>query len=384
MSIKMGASGAIFQDRFTLDCHVVETRQYPYRVSDCWGVTQKALNNGIYLIFNICWENGYNPTDEQWRHRVEDVVQKLISYGGNKNNCRITIINEPMADKHNISKEKYAHLINIAYSQVRGRFLVGAGNEEFALSEAKGGMYQYILSQSNFDILDIHIQGSCLTEANCNHWCAVARSWAMKYNKILDCTEANYSDVAKESGYKTLLMQLSYAEQVECIHFPMVFIGLSNEDKYKWLSFIYNGVDRTVYGFDNNGNPKSYWQDYKRIMKEKAPITEIKPIIERSKDGMIISTQTINSYEKYLANLENELLAKLGYLQEENITWSVTQKTIDALKIFQKDIITKYPNIMVDGKCGRQTFRYLIEEIKDSIEKANYRFALEIYASPTK
>ena len=368
MSIKMGASGALFKDRFTLDCHVVETRQYPYRVSDCWGVTQKALKGSIYLIFNICWESGYNPTDEQWRHRVEDVVQKLISYGGNKKNCRITIINEPM--KY-IPREKYAHLINIAYSQIRGRFLVGAGNEEFLLAQAKGNMYEYILNHSNFDVLDIHIQGSCLTEANCNHWCAVARSWANKYNKILDCTEANYSDVAKESGYKTLLMQLSYAEQIGCMCFPMVFIGLSNESKYEWLSFIYNGKVRS-----------SYWENYKKLMKEKAPI-EI-PIIERSKDGMIIPTQTINSYEKYLAQLENELLFKLGYLAEENITWSVTQLTVDALKLFQNNIINKYPNIMIDGKCGRQTYRYLIEEIKDSIERANYRFALEIYASPTK
>ena len=117
-------------------------------------------------------------------------------------------------------------------------------------------------------------------------------------------------------------------------------------------------------------------------IKENAPIEE--PIIERSKDGMIIPTQTINSYDKYLANLENELLFKLGYLAEECITWSVTQETVMALEMFQHSIITKYPKIMVDGKCGRQSFRYLIEEISDSLEKANYRFALEIYASPTK
>ena len=99
---------------------------------------------------------------------------------------------------------------------------------------------------------------------------------------------------------------------------------------------------------------------------------------------MIIPTQTINSYDKYLAQLENELLWKLGYLKEEEITWSITQKTVDALKEFQTAIENKYPKIMVDGKCGRQMFRYLAQEIPDSIEKANYRFAIELYGSPTK
>ena len=371
MSIKMGASGAIFQDRFTLDCHVVETRQYPYRVSDCWGVTQKALNNGIYLIFTICVEENYNPTDWEWKHRVEMIAQKLISLGANTHNCRLSLINEPM--KY-ISKEKYAHLINIAYNQVRDRFLISAGNEEFLLAQAKGNMYEYILNHSNFDILDIHIQGSCLKESDCSKWTNLALNWATSHKKILDCSEANYSDVAKESGYKTLLMQLRYAEKIGCIHFPVVFIGLSNEDKYRWLSFIYNGKVRS-----------HYWEDFKRLMKAKAPIQTItEPIIERSKDGMIIPTQTIASYEKYLADLENELLWKLGYLKEEDVIRKVTQKTVDALKMFQNDIEHKYPNIIIDGKCGRQTFRYLIQEIKDSIDRDNYRFALEIYASPTK
>jgi len=356
MSIYMGASGVLFCDRFTLDCHVVETRQYPYRVSDCWGVTQKALNNGIYLIFNICVEPGYNPTDEQWRYRVEDVVVKLIAYGGNKKNCRITVINEPMKF---ISKEKYAHLINIAYSQIRGRFLVGSGNEEFGLSEAKGGMYQYILSQSNFDILDIHIQTSCLTEANCNHWCAVARSWATKYNKILDCTEANYSDVAKESGYKTLLMQLSYAEQVGCIHFPMVFIGLSNEDKYRWLSFIYNGKVRSP-----------YWENFKKLMKTKAPIPEIKPIII-SEDDMKLKVLKVGSKGNQVLWLQEILAYSYGIDNEGGFDGIYGTKTFDQVKTYQAN-----NGLTQDGLVGKNTMFKLIEK---SITPEKWFMRLKVY-----
>jgi len=345
MSIYMGASGAIFQDRFTLDCHVVETRQYPYRVSDCWGVTQKALNNGIYLIFNICWEKEYNPTDEQWRYRVEDVIQKLISYGGNKNNCRITIINEPMGK---LTKEKYAHLINIAYSQIRGRFLVGSGNEEFLLAQAKGNMYEYILNHSNFDILDIHIQGSCLKESGCSKWTNLALNWATSHGKILDCTEANYSDVAKESGYKTLLMQLKYAERIGCINFPIVFIGLSNEDKYRWLSFIYNGKVRSP-----------YWNEYKQLMKAKVPIPE--PIII-SEEDMELKLLGLNNTRKgqQVKWLQDILLNDYKVPNPGGIDGKLGSMTDKQIRDYQEE-----KELKVDGIVGEQTTMKLINESSD-------------------
>ena len=347
MSIKMGASGAIFQDRFTLDCHIVETRQYPYRISDCWGITQKALNNGIYLIFNICWESGYNPTDEQWRHRVENVVQKLISLGANTHNCRLSLINEPMK---RLTKEKYAHLINIAHSQVKNRFLVGAGNEEFLLSQAKGNMYEYILNHSNFDVLDIHIQGSCLKESDCSKWTNLALNWATSHKKILDCTEANYSNVAKESGYKTLLMQLRYAEKIGCIHFPVVFIGLSNEDKYRWLSFIYNGKVRSP-----------YWNNYKQLMKEKAPIPNIvEPIIEE--EDMELKLLGLNNTRKgqQVKWLQDILLNDYKVPNPGGIDGKLGSMTDKQIRDYQEE-----KELKVDGIVGENTTMKLINESSD-------------------
>lgn len=343
--ISMGASGVLFCDRFTLDCHVVETRQYPYRISDCWGVTQKALSNGIYLIFNICWEKDYNPTDWQWRHRVEENVTKLISLGANTHNCRLSLINEPM--KY-ISKEKYAHLINIAYSQVKGRFLVGAGNEEFLLSQAKGNMYEYILNHSNFDVLDIHIQGSCLKESECSKWTNLALNWATSHRKILDCTEANYSNVAKDSGYKTLLMQLRYAERIGCIHFPMVFISLSNEDKYKWLSFIYNGKVRSP-----------YWNDYKQLMKAKAPIPE--PIIE-SEEDMELKLLGLNHTRKgqQVKWLQDILLNDYKVPNPGGIDGKLGEMTDKQIKDYQEE-----KELKIDGIVGENTTMKLINESSD-------------------
>jgi len=360
MSIKIGASGAIFQDRFTLDCHVVETRQYPYRVSDCWGVTQKAINNNIYLIFNICWENNYNPTDWEWKHRVEMATQRLISLGANKHNCRLSLINEPMAWKHNLSKEKYAHLINIAYSQVKSRFLVGAGNEEFLLSQAKGNMYEYILNHSNFDVLDIHIQGSCLKESDCSKWTNLALNWSTSHRKILDCTEANYSDVAKESGYKTLLMQLKYAERIGCIHFPVVFIGLSNEDKYRWLSFIYNGKVRSP-----------YWEDYKRIMKAKAPIIE--PIII-SEEDMKLKLLQIGSKGNQVKWLQQILEMEYEFENPggcDGIFGNLTDKQVKDYQFASGEI--------VDGKVGKDTTTALIIRAGEHYSPEFWKTKLQIY-----
>lgn len=347
----MGASGVLFCNRFTLDCHIVETRQYPYRVSDCWGVTQKALNNDIYLIFTICVEENYDPTDWEWKHRVEMVARKLISYGGNRSNCDINFINEPM---NYVTKERYVDLINLGTDQVSDRFDTGAGNEEFKLAAAKGDMYPYILRKARFKKLYIHIQGSCLKESDCSKWTNLALNWTISHNKILDCSEANYFDVAKESGYRGLLMQLKYAEKIRCLHFPIVFIGLSNEDKYRWLSFIYNGKDRTVYGFDDNGNPKSYWQDYKRIMKKKAPIIE--PIIEE--EDMRLENFYYQNRPKYLIKIDPKgygirfLRACFG-LSDSNIF----DEILDA-KVRQYQVDN---NLLVDGKVGPETFGDMIK-----------------------
>ncbi len=297
--IKIGASGVLFTDRFTMDCHVVETRLYPNRPSDCWGVLRQAIDNGIYVIFNVCISDHSvvkNYTDGEWVNLINHVVVQLQGFGGNKSNCRLTIINEPM--KY-ITRERYTHLINLAYSTVRGRLLVGAGNEEFLLARAKGEMYPYILNHANFDILDIHIQGSCLKESDCAMWTNWIHNLANSHNKPVDCTEANYSDVAKSSGYSTLLMQLKYAEKIFCKHFPIVFIGLSNVDKYMWLSFIYNGRIRT-----NN------WHDLQRIMKEKA-FKPIPPITED--DDMKLVNLKRGSINGQTWHLQEILMLEYGY-----------------------------------------------------------------------
>jgi len=359
---------------------VVETRSFIGSTSKCWEVVDKAIANKQYLIFNICInrndKSGHNPTDTEWKLIVDNTCKELLDRGGNRLNSRITIINEPL--KY-ISISRYAQLVNLAYPIVhRYGFLMGAGNEQYTMAMSKGNMYSYILQNCKFDILDIHLQGDCEEDDKCRDIANIFKSWATHYNKPLDCTECFYSDIASSKGWNILKFQIEHAERIGCSNVCNVFNNL-DRSAFPWNTSSWNKLC-----FNINGNNRSgYWGQYLDLVKAKAPVPNI-PIIKRSKDGMIIPTQTISSYDKYLAQLENELLWKLGYLQEEDITWSVTQKTVDALKLFQKSIENKYPKIMVDGKCGRQMFRYLAQEIPDSTERTNYRFAIELYGSPTK
>ena len=337
--IKIGASGALYTDRFTMDCHVVETRLYPNRPSDCWGVSRQAIDNGIYLIFNVCISDHNvvkNYTDAEWTQLINHVVVQLQAMGGNKSNCRLTIINEPM--KY-ITKERYCHLINLAYGKVRGRLLVGAGNEEFLLARAKGDMYPYILNHTQFDILDIHIQGSCLKESDCAMWTNWIKNLAVSHNKPVDCTEANYSDVKKESGYQTLLMQLKYAEKIFCKHFPVVFIGLSNVDKYMRLSFIYNGEVRSP-----------YWPDFKRIMKEKAPEEII--LEDDCMDLEVLKKGSKGFQVKWLQLILEE---EYEYPNPRGADGDFGTLTDTQVRAYQTD-----KGEVVDGKCGKDTTMALI------------------------
>ncbi len=349
--IKIGASGVLFTDRFTMDCHVVETRLYPNRPSDCWGVSRQAIDNGIYVIFNVCISDHSvikNYTDDEWTQLINHVVINLRAMGGNKSNCRITLINEPM--KY-ITKERYSHLINLAYSKVRGRFLVGAGNEEFLLAQAKGDMYPYLLNErkakrTNFDILDIHIQGSCLKESDCAMWTNWIHNLAVSHNIPLDCTEANYSDVAKEKGYNTLLMQLRYAEPI-CKHFPIVFIGLSNEDKYMWLSFIYNGQVRSP-----------YWPDLKRIMKEKAP----EEVFEMY--GIEINYVKPGSHNEETRAVQQIMIDEGYNLEPYGADSWYGDVTEAAIRKWQKDNM-----LQEDGIVGRETWEWIFDNIDTGVKR---------------
>lgn len=379
MSIRIGSSCAL--NVAMAWGKVVETRILTDQSSDWKNVCKHAIANKIFLILTPCVNNGYNigtiPSDSAWQNTITSACQFLKSIGGNYNNARISLINEPMKF---ITREQYKHYIDLAYPIIKSYgFLCGAGNEEFVMSSAHGNMYQYILDNCKFDILDIHIQGSCDTQAHIDEYKAEVQSWINYWKVPADCTEAFYGNITTSQGWNLLLAQLQMAKDLKCNNFCNVFNNidtsvfpiLSNPDvANKWyeLCFNINGVQHS-----------KYWQLWLDQMEINKPVPNIIEII-RSKDGMILPSVKLGT-KGYLTEYVEEVLEYLGFDIDE-VDGLFTASDVSALTAFQLAIKDKYPNIDIDGICGRKCYFYLTNEIPDSIDRDRYRFKLEVYGSP--
>ena len=227
MAIRIGSSCCLSTNM--MQGNVVETRRFIGSTSDWKEVCRTAIQNNQYLILTLCINrndgSGYYPNDYEWMTFVNDSCSYLKNIGSNKWNTRLSLVNEPTKF---CTKEQYAHLIDLAYPIIHGQgFLVGAGNDEF--STAGVPMYQYILENCKFDILDIHIQGICDTEEKTRYWTDIAKEWADSHGKQIDCTEAFYADIATPEGWKLLQAQLYHAERIGCPNFCNVSSSIIND-----------------------------------------------------------------------------------------------------------------------------------------------------------
>lgn len=249
---------------------VVETRRYLKWATQWKEISAKCIAEKKFLILTPCigydGKVEYYPTESQWRSVIEDCVVKLLSYGGNKYNCYIAIINEIIRYCKDINKALW--YVNIATDQVKGRLKVGAGCDELVYREYYNRLCADRVNQKyKFDILVIHIQSACDTEAKLKSNTEFAKNLADQYKLPIDCNEAGWSDVATLAGYNHLKMQMSYAEKIKCANFCNVFNNLErsafNEDTKSWdfLCFKINGKLRS-----------KYFTDWVGLMESEAPV----------------------------------------------------------------------------------------------------------------
>ena len=327
-----------------------------------------CISNQIYLIVNLCTHDGktgHYPTNDEWRYFVGQKVNDVISKGATRLNTRFTVSNEPMKF---MSRESYANLINLAYQTINKRFSVGAGNEEFTLAESKGNMYEYILANCNMDILDIHIQTSCTSESDCIEWTNYAKTIATAFNKPVDCTEANYADVATQSGYNTLVMQLNNAERIGCQNFCMVFMNLDYSafpfDVSKWnrLAFKVNGLLRS-----------NYWQPYKELMNEKCPVPNIPIEIgdEDMKLDKIYQQGSKGIGVRFIQMVLNEDIKPEPLLLPDGIWGPLT----DAIVLQYQE---KYNLSQYGGAIGANTMQQMIGLYPGIWNKTEYLYAIGV------
>jgi len=337
---------------------VVETRRFIGSWSDWDKVSRYAIANSIYLIVTPCINrndgSGYLPSSSEWSYFIEDTCRKLKSWGLGRYgvNGYISLVNEPMKF---CSKEEYTQLINIAYPIVKKYgFLCGAGNEEFITAQAKGGMYQYILANAQFDILNIHIQGSCDSEEKTEYWTNTARQWT---NKPIDCTEAFYDDISTSRGWELLKSQLYHAERIGCKNFCNVFNNLDYsafpdsilEHVKKWnrLSFLVNGNIRSP-----------YWGEWKNLIEAKAPKPNI--FMPESEDDMKLNVLKKGSRGNQVLWLQEILKEEYGFENEGGYDGIFGVLTEHQVKEYQSA-----NNLLVDGVIGKNTtFDLIIKSSK--------------------
>jgi len=394
MSIRIGASWVISPRG--VDGYASEVRRHWFEKPewDWRGAAKKCIDNNIYLIFNQCL--GYNktmpnpeyrPTENEWRNRIEEDVQFLRSIGGNKNNCRMTLVNEPTkyfrVENGYSGVNELISLTNLAHDQIGGRLELGSGNMEFYDSMVLGDWYRYLCRDGNFEWLDIHIQNSCSTDSKTKEYTDYAYGLADLYNKKLSCTEATHTswDVASSNGYAKVLMQLSHAERIGCADFCVICLDLDTVAASQELTI---GSVKPCFKVDGVDRSNGHYDDLMRIAGEKKPVPNIKKGII---DGMIIKTIGNNKIDTkhkstdvsggYSIELLHQVLINQGYLSRVDKMFTYTIDTYTAVKEFQTTL-----GITVDGRVGRQGWRNFINDIDDATARKKFQFDLEVVMSP--
>lgn len=359
MTIRIGSSCALSVN-MSLG-YAVETRILTDNSAKWQEVCKYAIDHKQYLILTPCINDGFNkpniPTDNNWKTIIVNACKYLKSIGGNYSNCKISIINEPTKwFRDNGGKERYAHFINMAYPIVKSYgFRMGAGNMEFRDAAILGNWYGYICINSQFDDLDIHIQGSCDNEERTKNYTDFASGLATQYKKKLDCTEAFYGDITTSSGWSLLQTQLKHAERIGCANFCNVFNNidtsvfpiLSNPDvAKKWYKLCFK-INGTI-----NSN---YWGHWKILMDTKHPVPNI---IENIKeDDMELENFYYRNRPAYLIKRDPKGYG-IAFLRK---CFELSHSFIYDLALENK--VKEYQSInglLVDGKVGKETFGNMI------------------------
>jgi hypothetical protein len=277
--IRIGDSCVLHRSMITPESNVVEGRRFMDFETEWIGIADKCIKEKKFSITTVCLNYNENPkwmpTEVQWRKYIENTVKELSLRGGNKNNCRIDIINEPTK---RTDIEEYIWLENIAHDQIKGRLIMGSGCDELLYD----GFQQNVASRGKAEVYVIHIQASCDNKVKTTNFVNIAKNRAVTYKKILDCNEGNYKDVSTSSGFDLMKFQMQEAEKAGCANYCNVFNDLVrsvfNESTSQWdfLAFKIDGAFR-------NKDAERHYNEWIGLMDSKGPVPNIIEVEEDMK-----------------------------------------------------------------------------------------------------
>ncbi len=340
---------------------LLQNNEHKYALTDA----KFCLTNNIYLIVNIdsyLTGSRWYPPNQELRDFVIWAKNELKKLGANKYNTRFTADNE--SDEY-CDFEYYMNYVRVIHDALGRDFDLGAGNFRTQSKE----WYEHLAEQyigGHYEVFDFHMQDGLDEVTDIDIYIRWIEYIKNKYGiKRLAVTEGNnFYNVTTLHGHNLLKAQINYAEYAGCEDFCFPYVNWMNNGEEKDLNMAYNW----------NFHPVSpFWEDMKNLIANKKPN-------QRSVDGMILPSTKLYS-KGYLAELVEELLTVLNY----NITaidGYFDSNDVAELKKFQCDIKDEYPNIDIDGICGRKCYFYLIDKIEDSTTRRRYEFKLNVYASP--
>ncbi|GAH25965.1 unnamed protein product, partial [marine sediment metagenome] len=206
-----------------------------------WEWVDKSLASRTKMIINVeshtrGWDKGWE-SEANLRSFTESILTTLIAKAYNKYGitlgklkrfCRTTFDNEA---NEIYSPYEYGYYLDIFYSQVGGRFDIGAGN----FGNNRKDYYEYIcrVHKTSFSVLDIHMQNGWETKSKIIDNAKWYRELATKYVKRLSCTEANDTEnnIWTASGFDILHYQLVKAIEIGCEDFCTIFIKQPNDGR---------------------------------------------------------------------------------------------------------------------------------------------------------
>jgi len=373
MSIYMGGSCIGYGDT-TIDTTVNEIRfviKTDIHSAHNWEWVDKSLANKTKMIINIeshtrGWSKGWE-SEANLRSFTESILTTLIAKAYNnygitpgklKKFCRLTFDNEA---NEIYSPYEYGYYLDIFYSQVAGRFDIGAGN----FGNNRKDYYEYIcrVHKTSFNILDIHMQSGWETKSKIVENAKWYRELATKYVKRISCTEANdtRNNIWTASGFDILHYQLVKAIEIQCEDFCMIFIKQPDDNKYANQSFI-----------RNNGSKSPYWDSFKKMIIDNKPEPIPEPIIE-SEEEMKLKILQKGSKGNQVRWLQEILEEEYGFENEGGYDGIYGTKTYEQVKAYQTA-----NELVPDGKIGKLTTFNLIVRATNCV--SNYWFKkLQIY-----
>ena len=355
--ISIGASGGgKWFPKAQSEAMCIENRHFPGREDWFKSIAQqcKAEKKYMMVTIDIPFDRAFSTSELAWLDRCQDIKDYLTSNGFNRDNCDVSVINEPMKDVKAISVEFYLHLVNLTCSVFQPAFKVGFGNEEYDLAMRKfdgqgNDFYTAGAKRTNADKMFIHIQSSMRTpeaiEAKCNELKAVAD----KYGKEIDCNEANYENVADPNGFNVVKYQMKKAKEIGCKHFAIVFLNLDGPGKYEFLTFVWQGKDRTT----NKDNPYgSHWKELVHLINIERSIKD------KEEDWMALELVKYGSRNEETRAVQ-QIMMDEGYdlspYNDDGIYGKITKQAIEK---WQTD-----NSLKVDGIVGPQTWQWLLANI---------------------